>query len=440
MAFSWPDISQNQLFQAGLGLVGAGTSGGRVNPFQAASQGIMYGKQLDLADKEQARLDADEVRRKKLEDAWNGMFGLPGGGAGIVEGGLPPELDPLQQMQGMIPGGGGAMSSLNAAGMRQQQTPAPNPALAGYTPQQLSFLQAMGPEKGAAMLWEGMNKPREKAQDASGFWRYVDTGERVFPDAEKPKDKPPAGYRYGESGNLEADPGWLAAQIQLRQAGRPETNVTVGGGDKFGEEWAKATVGRLNELEGKAQDAVATLQGNQEALGILDQGIISGAGADWRLGAAKLAAQAGFDVDTDPIAATEAYFANRAKAVALMVKNFGSGAGITDADREFAAKAAAGDIQLSEKAMRRIIEINNKVATAQIKAYNDYAARVREQRPEEGKFIMDVQMPEMPTPQQYNVPPPSERKIGTFYNTPKGRALWTGEGWQLEKDVPGGGQ
>lgn len=31
-----------------------------------------------------------------------------------------------------------------------------------------------------------------------------------------------------------------------------------------------------------------------------------------------------------------------------------------------------------------------------------------------------------------NVPPANERNIGTWYQTPRGRALWTGEGWRLE--------
>jgi hypothetical protein len=435
MPFEWPDISQNQLMQVGLGLMGSGFGRGQTNPFQAAAQGLVYGSQADKLSAQEKREQQAYERQQRLEQAWAGMFGAGG--------------TPQPDMAGMSPAAGAAAPQIASAdpgmgGMGPQAAPGGpqgNPMLAGLPQGMAPLLAAMGPEQGASILMDRFNrKPEQRRiiQGADGFNYYEDTKERVLPGDEKPPEKPPAGYRRGEDGNLEADPGWLVAELELRRVGRNNQTISVGGGDKFGEEFAKSTVSRLSELEGKAQDAVATLQGNQEALGILDQGIISGPGADWRLQAAKLAEQAGFDT-SDPVAATEAYFSNRAKAVALMVKNFGAGAGITDADREFASKAAGGDIAMTEKSMRRILDINNKVARYQIKQYNDYAGRVRKMRPGEGEFILDVEMPDIPeAPKAAQIPPPAERTIGSWYTGPNGRGMWTAEGWIMEGDLETG--
>jgi hypothetical protein len=105
-----------------------------------------------------------------------------------------------------------------------------NPLLANVPPQMQSLLAMMGPEKGAPMLMDAFNrKPEQRriVQGADGYNYYEDTKERVIPGAEKAPDKPPTGYRVGADGNLEADPGWLATQLQLRQAGRSSVNVNT---------------------------------------------------------------------------------------------------------------------------------------------------------------------------------------------------------------------
>lgn len=371
MPLNWPDISQNQLFQASLGLLGAGTDR-RTNPFQAAQQGLVYGSQLDKNAKEEARLEEEAARRKRLEDAWGGLFGVPsapgapdvagGGGSGIVGGdampmpdyskpygglefglGMPqgsdvlasgPASDALGQIAGqnMGPIGGRkslpplgtevvgrtpegrpmiansdgsystersitvqtpdgrwvnipsmfggkqvsedeAVSIMQRNGWKDPETGRPaqffgsvreaeaaaqarsnsipsmggpqmpygapaaspgapqgNPLLAGLPPGMAPLLSALPPEQGIPFLLDRMNqKPTERriVQGADGYNYYADTGERVLPGVEAKPEKPPTGYRYGEDGNLQVDPNWLATQIQLKQAGRPQTNVNV---------------------------------------------------------------------------------------------------------------------------------------------------------------------------------------------------------------------
>lgn len=144
----------------------------------------------------------------------------------------------------------------------------------------------------------------------------------------------------------------------------------------LGTEVAKDLVTRRE----KANDAALSLQSSQEARKLLDSGIISGFGADWIVGFGKALQQAGFDVASDPIANTEAFVATRAQEVGRIIKLFGAGTGLSDADREFATKAAAGQITLNEASIRRILDINDKAARNVIKSFNTDAAAIDAQK------------------------------------------------------------
>ena len=64
-----PDISQNMLLNAGLGLLGSGTSGGQVNPFYAAAQGFQSGRQQDIAEEERAYTRQQRVKQAQRDAA-----------------------------------------------------------------------------------------------------------------------------------------------------------------------------------------------------------------------------------------------------------------------------------------------------------------------------------------------------------------------------------
>ena len=54
---------------------------------------------------------------------------------------------------------------------------------------------------------------------------------------------------------------------------------------------------------------------------------------------------------------TQVIQAKFAEPVALIIKNFGAGTGLSDADREYALKAAGGDITLDAQAIRRLVKM-----------------------------------------------------------------------------------
>jgi len=151
-------------------------------------------------------------------------------------------------------------------------------------------------------------------------------------------------------------------------------------------EWDKQDAIRqnkqLSDYEGTASDAIDILRANNSARRLLDEGIF-GPNADARVGLARFGQLLGFsDPSTDEaIAATEAYLASRSQAVANIAKQFGSGAGITEADREFAADAAAGRIDLTVGGIKRILDLSDKAADIGLQKYKEFTDYLTERRP-----------------------------------------------------------
>lgn len=82
-----------------------------------------------------------------------------------------------------------------------------------------------------------------------------------------------------------------------------------------------------------------------------------------------------FGLDKQQVANTETFSAAIGARVLSLVKGLGSGAGITDADREFAAAMAGGNIKLDEKSIRRILDLGEKAARVRIKQHNSLVGR-----------------------------------------------------------------
>ena len=161
-------------------------------------------------------------------------------------------------------------------------------------------------------------------------------------------------------------------------ASRPGVQVTVGGASEkaFGQEVGKIAAQDLFTKRQAAQGAVDSLESISKSKRLLNQGLITGFGANFKVGLGKALQEVGINFAQDEIANTEAFAANAAKQVAQIIKAFGAGTGLSDADREFATKAAAGDITLTEKSMRRIIDINEQAARNVIRRFNEQAAQI----------------------------------------------------------------
>jgi len=147
--------------------------------------------------------------------------------------------------------------------------------------------------------------------------------------------------------------------------------------------------------QGEAQDAADLIGVTNQGLQLLDQGAITGAGSGTKIATIKWAQALGVPVDDDIASAannTETYRSIMAKAVGKVIKNFGSGTGLSDADRQYAERLAGGDTTLNEPAIRRILAAGVKSAKSKISNFNtmrdkvlggDLSAMLNVQEPED---------------------------------------------------------
>lgn len=120
-----------------------------------------------------------------------------------------------------------------------------------------------------------------------------------------------------------------------------------------------------------AEDAATILQTNKVGRDILKSGAITGAGADFFVALNQGLKTAGIDFGYgDAAANSQAYAAAMAANTGKMIKQYGAGTGLSDADRAYATKAAAGEITMDEKAIRKILDINDRAARNIINQHN----------------------------------------------------------------------
>ena len=165
---------------------------------------------------------------------------------------------------------------------------------------------------------------------------------------------------------------------RLEEVGGAGQTINVGGGEPspFEKQFGKAQADALIKQQQAAQGAVQSLQAAKEADKLLNDGMVTGFGGDWIVGFGKALQKAGFDVGGEAIDNSQAFGALMAQQVAQIIKQFGAGTGLSDKDREFAQKAAAGDINMTENAIRRIISLNRKASENTINRFNERVKRI----------------------------------------------------------------
>lgn len=128
---------------------------------------------------------------------------------------------------------------------------------------------------------------------------------------------------------------------------------------------------KILEDKSSALDAVAILETNQVAKDLLKSGVITGTGANFFVGLNSALQQAGLDFGyADAASNSQAYVSAMGANVGRLIKQFGAGTGLSNADREYAEKMAGGQITLTESALRKIIDINDRAANRVIDLHN----------------------------------------------------------------------
>lgn len=212
-----------------------------------------------------------------------------------------------------------------------------------------------------------------------------------------PKD--PAGYqKWAQQWSMGAEefnkammpyvtpksPEVMKQELAKAAAGKTSIDIGVSTAKKFDDTMAELAAKELGDLSRQAEAAVQIQNSSRLLKPLLDNpDFISGTLGDARLAVAKALGLPGAEE-------TQTYFAGIGDQVAARVKAFGSGTGISDADRKFAEKIAGGSIELTPEAIRRIVKINNETATNSIKAYNKRREFLSKKHPEMKDYFPEI--------------------------------------------------
>jgi hypothetical protein len=193
----------------------------------------------------------------------------------------------------------------------------------------------------------------------------------------------------------------------------PSTVVLTGTQEKqFEGELGKLQAKELIDSRKEAEDAIAIIDTVNTGRELLNEGTLVGAGADFLVGFNNALSRAGLDFGyNDAAKNTQAYAAAIGNNVGRIISLFGAGTGLSDADREFAKLIAGGNTQVTEAALRRILDINERAARGVIALHNERAKGVKTNIP------LVVDMP------QFNIP---DRAVNFLRqnNTPANRRFF----------------
>jgi hypothetical protein len=196
-------------------------------------------------------------------------------------------------------------------------------------------------------------------------------------------------FRFGQK-----VPEFIQYKRDNARAGASSTKVVLPEQEKeFEKELGSGQAKALLKSREGAEDAASILATNQVGRDILSSGAITGSGADFFVGLNQALKTAGIDAGyADASANSQAYGATMASNVGKLIKQYGAGTGLSDADREFATKAAAGSINMDEKAIREVLRINDKAARNVINSHNKKVEGIKTNIP------LKVEIPSTPPP------------------------------------------
>ncbi len=177
-----------------------------------------------------------------------------------------------------------------------------------------------------------------------------------------------------------------------------EVNLNEKTEDAFSKQLGEELAKDLIDSRDRATTSLLTADVLNNQWELIDNniGILSGTGADLLRGAGKILSAAGVlsGEGEELIANTEAYLANAGNLVADVISAFGAGSGLSDEDRKFAIKMAAGDPSvLTEEGIRRILKLQARMTKFKIELHNK---KVANSPASTSIYDMTVKVPEFP--------------------------------------------
>mgnify|MGYP001558679398 CR=1 FL=1 len=324
--------------------------------------------------------------------------------------GMAPRTQGLAAL-GTAMGGQPPMTGMNPAGATPVQTQAITP------PQQLAH--AVSPPaprspvaipKDVAAYILKLNERKETRPQAQALYQQ-------YSAPTKPTDEMREYELYRQQGGKES---FYDYKSGLKKAGAVNVQTNVGGGTD------KQIFDTMDESAKAARTTAAGLTGLREARSALQAGAITGAGANQILGLQKVGALLGVS-NSDKIVNTETFRAAIAPQVAAMLKSTVGTAQISNTDREFAEKAAGGNITLDGGSIARLLDIMERAGSAQL---SGHMKRLEKVYPDAEKFARERALFGVDVPAA--VPSPTGKPVPTETRIISGKTYFKQDGQWFE--------
>ena len=350
---------------------------------------------VELQMKYQQQLQADKFLRQRYPD----MPSLFGDESAAAPMGAPVAAP-------MEPTGAQVGGPIAAPNVMAQPIPAPRNAMAAPAAAPVNALAA--PAQGAPAPSGRSRQELERTIEMAKMNPYLAGAGEVakLELAELIKASAPSEFeKLLTTSNLtDAEKMALRRQRATKEATHaPGTTVQLPPQEKaFEAELGKGQAERLIKSQAAAQDAASIIDTVRTGRDIMKSGMITGAGANFLVNLNQALKTAGIDAGyADAAANSQAFAANMAGNVGKLIKQFGAGTGLSNADREYAEAMAGGKISLDPKAITRILDINEKASRNVIARHNKDVKGVKTNIP------LEVEMPPETPAAPMIAPPPA---------------------------------
>jgi len=179
-----------------------------------------------------------------------------------------------------------------------------------------------------------------------------------------------AGKAWDEKSNRFVEP----SQLGLIQKA-PSVQKVIDASNKMIEAIADESVKDIVTLRERATTAKGKLDVINRQLGRLEGGMPTGLAANLKVGLARVGQLFNMPYDPELVNAQE-YMMEVANLVKQEIKAFGSGASITDADREYTQRMVGGDLTQQAEALENMLQIYKEAAENTINQYNGVVSGV----------------------------------------------------------------
>lgn len=158
---------------------------------------------------------------------------------------------------------------------------------------------------------------------------------------------------------------YLRYQQQLKEAGKPVTNINVSTGETFSKEMAKSTAAMATGQVEQGQSAASQIENSNRVRALLDQGVITGFGAGGRLKLGQAAQALGYMQDDQRIANTATLIPQLAQRT---LNNASKMKGVlSDSDIKLLEKVSNADISVGEASLKQALDLSDRVDREAIK-------------------------------------------------------------------------